>query len=66
MKGIDMLIVRENTECLYVKDEYIEDTPTGKRAVARRVITEQATRKIAETVFTCFINFNARLSNKHF
>jgi homoisocitrate dehydrogenase len=50
MKGIDMLIVRENTECLYVKDEYIEDTPTGKKAVARRVITEQATRKIAETV----------------
>lgn len=46
--GIDMLIVRENTECLYVKKERLEED--GKKAIAERVITEQASRKIAERV----------------
>ena len=53
-----MLIVRENTECLYVKDESIEDTPRGKKAIAKRVITEEATRKIATTVRIYCLNFN--------
>jgi homoisocitrate dehydrogenase len=51
MKKVDMLIVRENTECLYVKDEEIKDTENGKVAVARRVISEKATRDIAEMAF---------------
>ncbi|KNC79870.1 homoisocitrate dehydrogenase [Sphaeroforma arctica JP610] len=51
LPGIDALIIRENTECLYVKDETIEDTPTGKRAVAKRVITEAASKRIAKLAY---------------
>lgn len=35
----------------YVKQETIEDTPEGKRAKATRVITERASRRIAEMAF---------------
>lgn len=47
--GIDLLIVRENTEDLYVKEEVLEDG--GERAVARRVITRRASARIAHTAF---------------
>lgn len=50
-KDVDMLIVRENTECLYVKDESISDTPTGRVAIAKRVISERACRRIAEMAY---------------
>jgi isocitrate/isopropylmalate dehydrogenase len=32
-----LLIIRENTECLYVKDEEIKETKEGKVAIAKRV-----------------------------
>ena len=47
--GIDMLIVRENTECLYVKQERLEDN--GDTAVAQRVITRRASERIARKAF---------------
>ena len=47
--GIDLLIVRENTECLYVKQERLEQD--GRRAVAERVITVEASRRIARLAF---------------
>lgn len=47
--GIDMLIVRENTEGLYVKQERLEDE--GRVAIAERVISEAATQRI--TKFAC-------------
>lgn len=47
--GIDMLIVRENTECLYVKRERFEDG--GNTAVAERVITRRASARIARKAF---------------
>ncbi len=47
--GIDLLIVRENTECLYVKQERLE--ANGERAIAERVITRQASRRIARLAF---------------
>ncbi|TPX44881.1 hypothetical protein SeMB42_g03366 [Synchytrium endobioticum] len=50
-RGIDMLIVRENTECLYVKKEWIDDTPRGKVAYATRQISEHASRRIAAVAF---------------
>jgi homoisocitrate dehydrogenase len=50
-KAIDMVIVRENTECLYVKQEVEKMTPEGRRAEATRVITEKATRRIANMAF---------------
>ncbi len=42
---IDMLVVRENTEGLYAGRERLEDG--GDTAVAERVITRQASRRIA-------------------
>jgi homoisocitrate dehydrogenase len=47
--GIDMLIVRENTECLYVKQERLKDD--GNTAVAQRVITRRASTRIARKAF---------------
>jgi homoisocitrate dehydrogenase len=47
--GIDMLIVRENTECLYVRQERLEDS--GNTAVAQRVITRRASERIARMAF---------------
>lgn len=45
---VDALIVRENTECLYVKKERLEDN--GNTAIADRVITRKASTRIAELV----------------
>ncbi|MCS6826071.1 MAG: isocitrate/isopropylmalate dehydrogenase family protein [Caldilinea sp.] len=47
--GVDMLIVRENTECLYVRQERLEDE--GDTAVAQRVITRRASQRIARKAF---------------
>ena len=47
--GVDMLIVRENTECLYVKRERLEDD--GNTAIAERVITRRASERIARMAF---------------
>ncbi|KAJ3025080.1 UNVERIFIED_CONTAM: homoisocitrate dehydrogenase, partial [Siphonaria sp. JEL0065] len=41
-KKIDMVIVRENTECLYIKSEKLEKNADGTK-------TAYATRKISET-----------------
>lgn len=49
VKGINILIVRENTEGLYVKQERLEDD--GKTAIADRVISEGATQRIVQ--FAC-------------
>lgn len=47
--GIDLLIVRENTECLYVKRERWEEE--GQAAVAERVITRRASERIARAAY---------------
>lgn len=44
---IDMVIVRENTEDLYVKEEKTYDTPNGKVAEAIKRISERASSRIA-------------------
>ncbi|KND91312.1 Homoisocitrate dehydrogenase [Tolypocladium ophioglossoides CBS 100239] len=46
-KPIDMVIVRENTEDLYVKQEKTYDTPDGKVAEAIKRISEKASLRIA-------------------
>ncbi|MCS7222418.1 MAG: isocitrate/isopropylmalate dehydrogenase family protein [Anaerolineae bacterium] len=43
--GIDLIIVRENTECLYVRRERSD----GDTAVAERVITRRASARIMRT-----------------
>lgn len=44
---IDLVIVRENTEDLYVKEERTHDTPEGKVAEAIKRISERASFRIA-------------------
>ncbi len=46
---VDMLIVRENTEGLYCGRERLEDD--GRIAIAERLISERASRRIAERAF---------------
>lgn len=48
-KAIDMVIVRENTEDLYVKEEKTFDSPDGKGKVAEAIkrISERASHRIA-------------------
>lgn len=46
-QGIDLLIVRENSEGLYVRRE----TSDGKTAVAERIITQQASERIAHVAY---------------
>ncbi|KAI9002118.1 hypothetical protein DFJ74DRAFT_696652 [Hyaloraphidium curvatum] len=49
---VDMVIVRENTECLYVKQERITTGADGlKTAMADRVITERASKRIGRMAF---------------
>lgn len=48
---IDMVIVRENTECLYVKEETLTLGSAGKEARATRLITERASRRIGQMAF---------------
>lgn len=44
---IDLVIVRENTEDLYVKEEKTYDTPNGKVSEAIKRISERASHRIA-------------------
>jgi len=44
---VDLVIVRENTEDLYVKEEKTYDTPNGKVAEAIKRISERASSNIA-------------------
>ncbi|KAL3475165.1 hypothetical protein BJX99DRAFT_230115 [Aspergillus californicus] len=46
-KPIDLVIVRENTEDLYVKEETTEQTPNGKVARAIKQISERASSRIS-------------------
>ena len=44
--NVDFVIVRENTECLYVKQEREEEG--GERVVAERVITRRASARVTQ------------------
>lgn len=46
-RAVDMVIVRENTEDLYVKEETTRDGPDGKVAEAIKRISEKASFRIA-------------------
>ncbi|KAG2152897.1 mitochondrial NAD-homo-isocitrate dehydrogenase LysB [Suillus clintonianus] len=49
--GVDLVVIRENTECLYVKQETQTVGEHGKEARATRLITERASRRIGELAF---------------
>lgn len=50
-KPINMLIIRENTECLYIKDETLVEENGLKVAWARRKISQYASERIARIAF---------------
>lgn len=47
--GVDMIIVRENTEDLYVVDEFTAED--GDRSTAQKVITRAATERVAHAAY---------------
>lgn len=50
--NVDMCVVRENTECLYVGQEKLTQSSTsGRMAIAERVVSEKASKKIAKVAF---------------
>ncbi|KAI0688548.1 mitochondrial NAD-homo-isocitrate dehydrogenase LysB [Cytidiella melzeri] len=49
--SVDLIVVRENTECLYVKQEEIKSTENGREARAIRLITERASGRIGRMAF---------------
>ncbi|KAF8138253.1 hypothetical protein EV363DRAFT_1154773 [Boletus edulis] len=48
---IDLVVVRENTECLYIKEETQTVGERGIETRATRLITEYASRRIGEMAF---------------
>jgi len=48
-RGVDLVIVRENTEDLYVSREFLE--MEGRKAIALKVVTEEASKRIARVAF---------------
>ncbi|KAJ1678133.1 homoisocitrate dehydrogenase [Spiromyces aspiralis] len=55
-----MLIIRENTECLYIKqEELLTDENGNKYAVATRKITERASARAGQMAFTMALQRDA-------
>ncbi|KIY45827.1 Isocitrate/isopropylmalate dehydrogenase [Fistulina hepatica ATCC 64428] len=50
-RKVDLIVVRENTECLYVKDENLMIGERGREARATRLITEYASKRIGKMAF---------------
>lgn len=48
-EGVDLVVVRENTEDLYVVDESTD--PTGQSSTAQKVITRAATERVAHMAY---------------
>ncbi|KAJ3201486.1 homoisocitrate dehydrogenase, partial [Dinochytrium kinnereticum] len=58
--GVDMVIVRENTECLYIKSERLETLPDGSKvAFADRKITSKASKRIATAAYNIALQRHA-------
>lgn len=60
---IDLLIVRENTEGLYSRREYLSDD--GTRAIAERVITESASERVVRVACEHAMNRRGILTIVH-
>lgn len=56
--GIDLLVVRENTEGMYSGREHLEDG--GATAIAERVITRRASQRLAERALALMQENNRR------
>jgi 3-isopropylmalate dehydrogenase len=60
--NVDMTIVRENTEDLYVGREFVENE--GKKATAFKIVTEKASNRIAKVAFEMALQREAARSQK--
>jgi 3-isopropylmalate dehydrogenase len=60
--NVDMVIVRENTEDLYVGREFLEND--GKKATAFKIVTERASKRIAKVGFDVALQRQANRSTK--
>jgi len=60
--NVDMMIVRENTEDLYVGREFVEND--GKKATAFKIVTEKASKRIARVAFEMALQRQASKSQK--
>jgi homoisocitrate dehydrogenase len=47
--GVDLVVVRENTEDLYVVNEQTD--PTGERSTAQKLITREATERVTHLAY---------------
>ena len=57
-EGVDLIVVRENTEDVYISDEHVDED--GNRGTATKVITRVASERIAHTAYDL-----ARMANRH-
>jgi len=48
-EGVNLVVVRENTEDVYVSDE--QSSPTGDRGTAKKIITRAASEQVARMAF---------------
>lgn len=59
--GLDLLIVRENTECLYTGRERLE----GDTAIAERIITRRGSERVARLAYALAARQGRRLTIVH-
>ncbi|HXQ92500.1 MAG TPA: isocitrate/isopropylmalate dehydrogenase family protein [Nitrososphaerales archaeon] len=59
-RGVDLVIARENTEDLYVSREFEE--MEGRKAIALKVVTEEASKRIARVAFEIALSREAARS----
>ncbi|OLL26397.1 Homoisocitrate dehydrogenase [Neolecta irregularis DAH-3] len=63
-RPIDLVIVRENTECLYIKKESISGEPGSRVALATRQISEFASRRIGKVALELAQSRSRRFGRK--
>ncbi len=57
-QGVDLLVVRENTEDLYIGHEHTEDG--GETGIAEKVITREATERVTRLAFDLAVRTSRR------
>ncbi|MBZ0289535.1 MAG: isocitrate/isopropylmalate dehydrogenase family protein [Anaerolineae bacterium] len=57
-QGVDLLVVRENTEDLYIGHEHTENE--GKTGIAEKVITREATERVARLAYDLVVQTGRR------
>ena len=55
---LDFVIIRENTECLYVKREYYDEK--NEVAIAERVISKKGSERIIKFAFEYAVSNNRK------